>query len=791
MAVKSFIRGDFRTLVIDNDYPTNYKVYYNGRWNYIQDEESFIKRLDPSLGESYLNRFNLKVLDNNQWVKLAILDNYYNKNEKRNSIFYRTITKENFNFKPRAVNFTELDARLGLNNLQDLFISNEDKSINNQIEENINENLNKDQICYFVGYDVSYDELSSVKYNSNEIDNFSYNEIAFNDNNIELDKYNEKISIDKKLLNNTNSFTISENLVINEEGTTFTSFLSNDHYVKSVLINNFGNSSDNGGIFRFYDQDGNLIESGELITNTISYAETENFIITCNGTSWNSDSGWYCSGAFRTDINKKCLADTNLYYGYDSGVVGGWVKCEFKTPVKISRIESNIFGSNLTVRASWNSDTATVNVQFEDEVVEDFIYTVKRFNSNYIDSHNISEAAHPINTIEYIETSNNCRYDMLEKYNKYSISGKRILDSDCDLHFAMSFDNRNTYYVYKDENWSIIDKDKEIINSNGMTLEELESINNNLILAEFPSNTNFDLFVTIVNKNSKYGEAPLLKSLDSYFLEKGKFDTFLVEEVNVYDFIFGSWGGCYIRFYDENSDLINDENSDSDKAEQDDLVNALLDELIDVPYEDVELNPDRYVHTDAGWRKRLDASANVYVTTEIQSFVINDTIDVGNGEDLYNRIKIGVIVSDDVEYYGNNMIGSVNIHKDDTYTDYGLYGVSDSSTNTPYGSNGLSKLASNSKYLSRGIIHWIDCALSNSTTTYVPRLAVKTESDIRAYIMIKGIDDSEILRKCITIPHEYTNIENNIAEYVFRISNGPNGLSIDFDTELSSILSCL
>ena len=52
MAVKSFIRGDFRTLVIDNDYPTNYKVYYNGRWNYIQDEESSIKRLDPSLDES-------------------------------------------------------------------------------------------------------------------------------------------------------------------------------------------------------------------------------------------------------------------------------------------------------------------------------------------------------------------------------------------------------------------------------------------------------------------------------------------------------------------------------------------------------------------------------------------------------------------------------------------------------------------------------------------------------------------------------------------------------------------
>ena len=218
---------------------------------------------------------------------------------------------------------------------------------------------------------------------------------------------------------------------------------------------------------------------------------------------------------------------------------------------------------------------------------------------------------------------------------------------------------------------------------------------------------------------------------------------------------------------------------------------SLLDDFIDVPYEDVELNPDRYVHTDAGWRKRLDASANVYVTTDIQSFVINDTIDVGNGDDLYNRIKIGVIVSDDVAYVGNKMIGSVNIYCDDTYTNYGLYGVSDSSTNTPYCSNGLSKLASTSKYLSRGIIHWIDCSLPNLQTTYVPRLAVKTENNIKAYISIKRIDDSEILRKCITIPYEYTNIENKIAEYVFRISNGSNGISIDFDTDLSSILSCL
>ena len=188
MAVKSFIRGDFRTLIVDNDYPTNYKVYYNGRWNYIQDEESFINRLNPNLGESYLNRFNLKVLDHNQWVKLAILDNYYNKNEKRNSIFYRTITRENFSFKPRAVNFTEIDARLGLNNLQTPFASNESKFNKEEIEE-ITDKVQKDEILYKLSLANKFDELYQIDYKKSEEGNLtSDTDVKFYKNWAELEQ---------------------------------------------------------------------------------------------------------------------------------------------------------------------------------------------------------------------------------------------------------------------------------------------------------------------------------------------------------------------------------------------------------------------------------------------------------------------------------------------------------------------------------------------------------------------------------------------------------------------------
>ena len=244
MAVKSFIRGDFRTLIVDHDYPTNYKVYYTGRWNYIQDEESFIKRLDPNLGESYLNRFNLKVLDNNQWVKLAILDNYYNKNEKRNSIFYRTITRENFNFKPRAVNFTEVDARLGLNNLQTPFASNEIKYDKQEIE-NVTNKLEKDEVLYKVGYINQYDELEKIKYIRKEENNFVNDEIDYAVDMAFL-KYKESnkqiitFDVEENITHDEFSKIINDSSVLNDNYIAYSNF---DIYYNLDTISNF--NSDN------------------------------------------------------------------------------------------------------------------------------------------------------------------------------------------------------------------------------------------------------------------------------------------------------------------------------------------------------------------------------------------------------------------------------------------------------------------------------------------------------------------------------------------------------------------
>ena len=270
MAVKSFIRGDFRTLIVDNDYPTNYKVFYNGKWNYIQDEESFINKLNPDLGESYLNRFNLKVLDNNQWVPLAILENYYNKNEKRNSIFYRTITRENFIFKPRAVNFTEVDARLGLNNLQTPFASNEIKYSKEEIE-NITNKLEKDEILYKVGYINQYDELEKIQYIKNKENNFVNDEIAYIKDAAILDNKN----LNKQVIDFYTNETIISNDKINIEK--YNSILKYYHigskYDEIIYnLNTIDNFNFSNGIIGVKNAD--ILKNTEYKSQVINFSNT-------------------------------------------------------------------------------------------------------------------------------------------------------------------------------------------------------------------------------------------------------------------------------------------------------------------------------------------------------------------------------------------------------------------------------------------------------------------------------------------------------------------------------------
>ena len=49
---------------------------------------------------------------------MTLLENYFNENEVRKSVFYRILTESNFEFNKRGISSTNIDMRLALNNLK-------------------------------------------------------------------------------------------------------------------------------------------------------------------------------------------------------------------------------------------------------------------------------------------------------------------------------------------------------------------------------------------------------------------------------------------------------------------------------------------------------------------------------------------------------------------------------------------------------------------------------------------------------------------------------------------------
>ena len=546
MAVKSFIRGDFRTLIVDNDYPTNYKVYYNGKWNYIQDEESFINKLNPDLGESYLNRFNLKVLDNNQWVSLAILENYYNKNEKRNSIFYRTITRENFIFKPRAVNFTEVDARLGLNNLQVPFAGNEIKYNKEEIEE-ITDRIQKDEILYKLGNITRYNELYTVNYNLSNQENFTNNEyVEFFDENSKIKHYYNLMGVEKLNVNNSNNFTLTNDLILTDDCLTINP-LSTSKKLASVYIDNWTNTGEAGGngyychaTLNFYDLNGKLIPRGNVISNSSLSAETDNFFVETNN-------------IYSSDYLPLYAISNNLYNYYYSSASGrsdSYLRITFKNPTYIQKMEINI----KTETNSNNNCVLTFN--YEDGTTE--IMNIKQLKQNIPITKDNLQSLYNINDVQNFSTSSyNFSNFNIDNFEKFNITTKYIDDINATFKIAIKFDN-NDYYVFKNNSWTSITSDKQDIFDNGMTLDELKLITRNDIINQFGNVNVCNFSISIKQINEFYNPFQII-NLTKIFRTKNPHNIFIADEI--YFDNFNSWrdngdcGGRYL-FYDENGDLI-------------------------------------------------------------------------------------------------------------------------------------------------------------------------------------------------------------------------------------------
>ena len=197
MSVKIFIKGDYRHFFIDNSNITDYKVFYDNQYNNIQTKDDIVKSLGKN--EKYVENYAVKVFNNGIWIDLALLENYFNENEVRKSVFYRILTESNFEFNKRGISSTNIDMRLALNNLKIVCKINENFEFENSdcvVYDSKKAFLKKIDVY---NRNLFYDEKNKNLFDSNQY-------ALFNKDNMSVDYRVSATSNEQIVLNNKSDF---------------------------------------------------------------------------------------------------------------------------------------------------------------------------------------------------------------------------------------------------------------------------------------------------------------------------------------------------------------------------------------------------------------------------------------------------------------------------------------------------------------------------------------------------------------------------------------------------------
>ena len=197
MSAKIFIKGDYRHFFIDNSNITDYKVFYDNQYNNIQTKDDIVKSLGKN--EKYVDNYVVKVFNNGVWVDLALLENYFNENEVRKSVFYRILTESNFEFNKRGISSTNIDMRLALNNLKIVCKINENFEFENSdcvVYDSKKAFLKKIDVY---NRNLFYDEKNKNLFDSNQY-------TLFNKDNMSVDYRVAATSNEQIVLNNKSDF---------------------------------------------------------------------------------------------------------------------------------------------------------------------------------------------------------------------------------------------------------------------------------------------------------------------------------------------------------------------------------------------------------------------------------------------------------------------------------------------------------------------------------------------------------------------------------------------------------
>ena len=359
--------------------------------------------------------------------------------------------------------------------------------------------------------------------------------------------------------------------------------------IKKVTVN-WDNSSHYSEVrILFYDQDGNLFESGDIISNNALDGETENFKVTFNGVSFGP--AYYPIYAVLTTFYKGIGENADYRYFSSTDGSNGLLTIEFKTIQPISKIKICV---NFSAWAKKGFFLDIYDIYDNKESYSAYDGTIYEYDLQ-LDVFNVNKIGTTETTIssniQEIQTAKslNVDYEMLD---------------DTEIKMALSNDNRDTYKIFNGSNWITIDKNNVV--NDGMLPSFVNSLTEN-DLQSFLNGKSLDAYCTLKTNNQYF--SPAIRAIT--LSEEKRYDKYKVPVTSITMLLnTTSYSGGRFRFYDENDNLIKSGNLISQTATECETDNFIVtcstayDNSIDsfLPYEAIRTDKG-ITDTDYGMYK--------------------------------------------------------------------------------------------------------------------------------------------------------------------------------------------
>lgn len=241
--------------------------------------------------------------------------------------------------------------------------------------------------------------------------------------------------------------------------------------IKKIIIKNLNTSLSYLalGKIKFYDNFGNVIDSGEVMIDTPMLGETENFQCSVSGSYVGSYPSNIINLVNTSTSNDHWIADTT------SNVT---VTLYFKKFIdSISKITIILLPStNTSLGVTEPFDIEVYN--YEDELIQSYNITPDTDRGNgdveqTINTYKIMKYYVVSDNPETINTTETIRLRNINRIIKVEVEQDEPIGTT--IRYLFSIDNRNTWFAIKDNNLIEVNKDNILID--GMSKTELEQIN--------------------------------------------------------------------------------------------------------------------------------------------------------------------------------------------------------------------------------------------------------------------------------------------------------------------------